>query len=217
VNPHVGNPPRPSLASVPDLTRRVRSLIHFFNLDLHLADSDFFVDASKNPGSGNILVAQRLLDSGVPTKNDTEAGNEDGAYVKKQDEEQDHRGKKKGRWIPRPATLNGFALEIEQRGGVDPTKLLPLTQLEIVTRNTTYWITVVAPLESKVLIREGHPTGSHIEATLSGASFSGGSFLKQRWIGVGMQMELYCEGGHIITSPVASVQVREDVDVPLVS
>ena len=52
-----------------------------------------------------------------------------------------------------------------------------------------------------------------VEAELAGSSF-GGHFLKVKWIGVNMRMELQIEGQFIVTSPVRSVEIDSSLPGP---
>ena len=118
----------------------------------------------------------------------------------------------KGHSVPRVCTLEGFAEELAKRGGVDPSLLDPLSQISVTTERTTYRITLIDPTASRVLVQDEKFFPLPFEAQLCGASF-GGSFLKQQWIGIGMRMELHCERGHIVTTPVVSVEVEEEPEI----
>ncbi len=52
-----------------------------------------------------------------------------------------------------------------------------------------------------------------VEAELAGSSF-GGHFLKVKWIGVNMRMELQIEGQFIVTPPVRSVEIDSSLPGP---
>ena len=119
----------------------------------------------------------------------------------------------KGHSLPRLCTLEGFAEELAKRGGVDPSLLDPLSQISVTTERTTYRITLIEPTTSQVLVQDARFFPLPLEAVLCGSSF-GGSFLKQQWIGIGMRMELYFEGGHIVTTPVVSVEIEEEPELP---
>lgn len=90
---------------------------------------------------------------------------------------------------------------------------MPLTKLRVRTHNSIYQLTVLSPGESTVLIQGGEFFAEPVQASLGGSSF-GGSMLKTRWIGLGMQMEVYGEDAHIVTSPVRSVQTEDESDLP---
>ena len=117
-----------------------------------------------------------------------------------------------GESVPRVCTLDGFAQELSERGGLDPTELEPLTQLTVTTTRTRYRLTLIEPRSSRVLVQNDEFFPIPFEALLCGASF-GGSFLKQRWIGIGMRMELHCEQGNLVTAPVVSVETEEDAEL----
>ncbi len=121
--------------------------------------------------------------------------------------------KTSGQVVPRVCTLDGFAREIDRQGGVDLGDLESLTCLRIQTRNTEYKITVLAPADSRILLQGGRFAPTTIEAELAGSSF-GGHFLKVKWIGVNMRMELQFGGRVIVTSPVRSVEIDSSLPGP---
>ena len=115
--------------------------------------------------------------------------------------------------VPRHCTLDGFAEEALANDGVDVAELDSLTLLQVQTQNTLYQVTLLDPLTSQVLIRGGSFFVVPTIATLSGSSF-GGSFLKSRWVGIGMRMEICGDGRNIVTSPVCSVRIEGDSALP---
>jgi len=115
--------------------------------------------------------------------------------------------------VPRRCTLDGFAEEACLRGGVDLAELPPLTRLDVKTQNSVYEVTLVNPLESKVLIRGGRFFTELAESYLCGSSY-GGNLLKVSWVGVGMRLEVMREGRRIVTSTVQSVDLVEDENLP---
>ncbi len=121
--------------------------------------------------------------------------------------------KTSGQVVPRVCTLDGFAREIDRQGGVDLGGLEPLTCLRIRTHNTEYKITVLVPADSRILLQGGRFAPTPIEAELAGSTF-GGHFLKVKWIGVNMRMELQIGGQVIVTSPVRSVEIDSSVPGP---
>jgi len=115
--------------------------------------------------------------------------------------------------VPRHCTLDGFAEEAVRHGGVDISQLEPLTRLYVQTQNTLYQLTLLDPWESKIMIQGGQFFSCPTEASLCGTSF-GGSFLKSKWIGRFMRMEVHAGGRNIVTSPVRSVKTDDNRDVP---
>ncbi len=115
--------------------------------------------------------------------------------------------------VPKHCTLDGFAEESNRHGGIDITQLDPLTRLLVQTQNTCYQLTLLDPGNSKIMIQGGRFFVDPTEASLCGASF-GGSFLKSRWIGVMMRMEVNSGGRNIVTSPVCSVETQNDESLP---
>lgn len=115
--------------------------------------------------------------------------------------------------VPRHCTLDGFAEVAVANDGLDVSELEPLTPLHVQTENTLYQLMLLDPVASEVLVQGGAFFVMPTKATLCGSSF-GGSFLKSRWVGVGMRMEICGEGRNIVTSPVRSITVENDADLP---
>ena len=67
--------------------------------------------------------------------------------------------------------------------------------------------------EIEILIQGGEFFPQLTEARLAGASF-GGSMLKLSWLGCGLRMEVCSDGQRIITSPVQSIAVEHDTELP---
>jgi hypothetical protein len=128
--------------------------------------------------------------------------------------DQNERGESTSRCnVPEFCTLDGFAQVAERNGGMDIHGLQPLTCLVVETDTAVFVLTVVNPLEAEVLIQGGEIFSQPLKAKVSGATF-GGSFLKTRWIGVGMQMEICCQDGTFITTPVRAVKMKEQSNLP---
>ena len=115
--------------------------------------------------------------------------------------------------VPRHCTLDGFAEVALANEGLDVAGLDPLTPLHVQTQNTLYQLTLLDPLTAEVLVQGGSFFVMPTKATLCGSSF-GGSFLKSRWVGVGMRMEICGEGRNIVTSPVHSIRIENDSVLP---
>lgn len=111
--------------------------------------------------------------------------------------------------VPRHCTLDGFADVALANEGLDVAGLDPLTPLHVQTQNTLYQLTLLDPVTAEVLVQGGSFFILPTKATLCGSSF-GGSFLKSRWVGVGMRMEICGEGRNIVTSPVSSIRIEND-------
>ena len=118
-------------------------------------------------------------------------------------------GRDNDQMVPRRRTLNGFAQEALSRPGMSLTQLDALSCLHVHTRNSLYQVTVLDPCESKVLIQGGEFFIEPTEAILCGSSF-GGSLLRLRWIGEGMRMEISGGGLKVVTSPVQSLELRDE-------
>jgi hypothetical protein len=105
-------------------------------------------------------------------------------------------------------SLTSFALLSEQGEGVAVESLTPGTTLEVRTRNSCYHLGVRDGAQRLVQVTGGHlfpvATGARIEG-----STTGGSIIKCGWIGVGLRMELTHGLRRIVSSPVASIAVRD--------
>jgi len=111
-------------------------------------------------------------------------------------------------YVPRRATLEGFAEEVSARDGLYLRDLEPLTTLLVRTQNSVYRIIVIEG--PSVLVQGGHFFPQASAAHLSGSGF-GGSMLKLAWVGVGLCMEICPDDQRIVTSPVRSIKVDEDI------
>lgn len=125
----------------------------------------------------------------------------------------DERFKTSAYAVPGVCTLDGFARELDRQGGVDLKDLEALTCLRIRTRNTNYKITVLAPDDGRILLVGGRFAPTTVEAELVGSSF-GGNFLKVRWIGINMRLEVQIGEQFIVTSPVRSVEIDSNLPGP---
>jgi hypothetical protein len=102
---------------------------------------------------------------------------------------------------------------VAEASGIGLNELDPLTTLVVRTLNSIYRVVVIEPPRARILIQGGrffpHPT----EAKLAGASF-GGSLLKLAWLGCGLRMEVCSGGQRIVTSPVRSIAIECDTELP---
>ena len=115
--------------------------------------------------------------------------------------------------VPRQCTLDGFASEVATADGVGLDDLDALSTLFVQTLNSLYRIIVLEPPRPRILIQGGRFFPELTEARLAGASF-GGSLLKLSWLGCGLRMEICSQGQRIVTSPVKSIEVRRDAELP---
>jgi len=111
-------------------------------------------------------------------------------------------------FVPRRATLGGFAKEVSARDGVCLRDLEPLTTLLVRTQNSVYRLTVIEG--SSVLVQGGKFFPQATVARFSGSGF-GGSMLKLAWVGMGLCMEICPDGQRIVTSPVRTLRLEDDV------
>ena len=115
--------------------------------------------------------------------------------------------------VPRQCTLDGFAREVNAADGVGLNELDAFTTLLVRTLNSLYRVVVLEPPRTRILIQGGEFFPQLTEARLAGASF-GGSMLKLSWLGCGLRMEVCSEGQRIVTSPVQSIAVERESDLP---
>jgi hypothetical protein len=108
---------------------------------------------------------------------------------------------------PVAIALEDFAAATDRAAGINLRALTSLDSVEVDTRNSTYRITVVNALESRVLVSGGafFPTPSL--ATISGASL-GGSMLKRGVILNGFQFEILTGRDRIVTTRVREIRVN---------
>jgi hypothetical protein len=85
----------------------------------------------------------------------------------------------------------------------------PGTNYVVVTKNSTYDITVLDGAERRVRVQGGEYFPEPVLCILSGSTY-GGSVLKVGWIGLGMCMEFFHEGRPIITTAVRSIGIKTD-------
>lgn len=94
--------------------------------------------------------------------------------------------------------------EQEWTGGVDLAALAGLEQFTVLTKNTSYEITVLSPATGEVLVRGGRFFPEHTRVHLAGCSL-GGTFLKLRTIHTGFFMEFLHDGRRIVTTRVQHI------------
>jgi hypothetical protein len=90
------------------------------------------------------------------------------------------------------------------RHGVQVETLMDLTELTVVTENSTYELTIISASSGEILVRGGRFFPEFTPARLAGSSM-GGSFLKIRGIYVGFNLEFHADGRAIVTSRVRSI------------
>jgi hypothetical protein len=104
-------------------------------------------------------------------------------------------------------TLDGFAIELGDAGGVDVRALAAETIVSVRTRNSSYRLVIVEPETQRVLVSGGNWFPEPTDARVVGATH-GGSMLKPGWIGVGLRLELRHMNQPITTSPVDAVTIE---------
>ena len=115
--------------------------------------------------------------------------------------------------VTRQTTLDGFTAEVAEADGIGLNDLDPLTTIVVQTLNSIYHVVVIEPPRPRILIQGGRFFPYPTEARLAGASF-GGSLLKLAWLGCGLRMEVCSNGQRIITSPVRSIAIERDTELP---
>jgi hypothetical protein len=108
-------------------------------------------------------------------------------------------------------TLEGFRAAVSCASGVCLSELSAIDELEVHTRNSSYRITIIDPLEGRVLVQGGAYFPVTRAARLGGSSL-GGSMLKVGWIGCGFCVELHYEQQRIVTTPVRAIAVVQRPD-----
>ena len=103
--------------------------------------------------------------------------------------------------------LDDFAAATDRAAGINLRSLTSLDSVEVDTRNSTYRITIVNALESRVLVSGGAFFPTPQLAVISGASM-GGSMLKRGVILNGFQFEILTGRDRIVTTRVRSIRVN---------
>src|SRR5262245_64998449 len=108
---------------------------------------------------------------------------------------------------PVAISLDDFAAATDRSAGINLRELTTLDSVEVRTRNSTYRITVVNAVESRVLVSGGAFFPTPTPATIGGASL-GGSMLKRGVILRGFQFEILTGQDRIVTTRVRDIQVN---------
>lgn len=116
----------------------------------------------------------------------------------------------------RLCTFDAFVAGMSRATGVRLGNLDALTTLRVRTNHSTYRIMVLDPSEGKILIQGGKYFAEPVEACLNGSSL-GGSSLKIDWVGQRMRMEISRGGRPVVTSPVRSIEILNNVSSDLPS
>ena len=118
-----------------------------------------------------------------------------------------------GTAVPCQCTLDGFTDEVTASKGIRLTDLGALTTLHVRTVNSLYRVVALDPAEERILIQGGAYFPVPTEARLAGASL-GGSMLKLSWLGCGLRMEVCVDGQRVVTSPVRSIEITSETELP---
>ena len=118
-----------------------------------------------------------------------------------------------GTAVPCRCTLEGFTHEVTASKGLSLADLGALTTLYIRTVNSLYRVVALDPAHERILIQGGSYFPVPTEARLAGASL-GGSMLKLSWLGCGLRMEVCVGGQRVVTSPVRSIEIASETELP---
>ena len=111
-----------------------------------------------------------------------------------------------GSCLPQAASLEAWSSRDWSRG-IDVTRLSPLDELTVTTRNSTYTILIVNPSTGEVKIRGGSFFPSFETARVCGSSLGRG-FLKRHVVHAGFCLEVtHREFGLIVTTRVRTAVV----------
>ena len=108
---------------------------------------------------------------------------------------------------PVAIALDDFAAATDRAAGVNLRTMSSLDSIEVLTRNSTYRITVINAVESRALVSGGAFFPTPMIATISGASL-GGSMLKRGVILRGFQFEIVTGRDRIVTTRVREIRVN---------
>jgi hypothetical protein len=97
-----------------------------------------------------------------------------------------------------------FAAAVARAEGIHLPDLAALDQLAVRTRNSLYQITLLSPVDGRVLVQGGAFFPVPREAHVSGSTL-GGSLLKLQWIGCGFSLEFLYEHSRIVTTRVQEI------------
>jgi hypothetical protein len=100
-------------------------------------------------------------------------------------------------------TLERFVSAVEASEGVALSRLAPIDQLRVRTRNSVYEITILGG--GQVMVRGGSFFPDWSATSLSGSTLAGSS-LKMDWIGRGFSMEFLHHGHRITTTRVREIR-----------
>ena len=108
---------------------------------------------------------------------------------------------------PTPA-IRSFVLTTTEGEGVRMDSLRPMSRLIVRTAHSSYRLLVLSPHPS-VSVQGGHFFHEPAEVLFRGAIL-GGTALRSGWLLVGYRMALWSPNGHLVTSPVRSIEMELD-------
>jgi len=116
-----------------------------------------------------------------------------------------------GSCVTHAATLDAWSSK-DWSSGIDVTRLSPLDELTVTTRNSVYTILIVCPASGEVKIRGGTFFPSFATARICGSSLGSG-FLKRHVVHAGFCLEFtHEELGMIVTTRVRTAVVSSGVE-----
>ncbi len=104
--------------------------------------------------------------------------------------------------------IRGFVLTTTEGEGVRLDSLRPMSRLIVRTAHSSYRLLVLSPYPS-VSIQGGNYFHEPAEVLFRGAIL-GGAPLRSGWLLVGYRMALWGPAGHLVTSPVRSIEIELD-------
>ena len=108
---------------------------------------------------------------------------------------------------PTPA-VRSFVLTKTEGEGVRLDSLRPMSRLIVRTARSSYRLLVLSPPPC-ISLQGGNYFHEPTEVLFRGAIL-GGTPLKAGWLLVGYRMALWSDNGHVVTSPVRSIEMELD-------
>lgn len=118
-----------------------------------------------------------------------------------------------GVYVPKIATLEGFAEAVEKNDGLAINSLPLGTVLLLETQHSHYRLTILNPNTREVIIssEDSKVIRDSVKGILNGSTF-GGSMIRNGWINTGRRLEVrFSNGSFITTSLVKSISLISPV------
>lgn len=109
--------------------------------------------------------------------------------------------------------LSPQLVSLAKAGGFDIKDVPQGTLMEVETSHDTFWILVVDPAESKIVVEGTHPNLLQPLVFIHQGATNGGSAVKMGWLGTGLCLRMnLAAGGLLCTSTVKNIQFVEEPD-----